>query len=427
MKYLTFALFTAVALRAAQPSDIAPAADRESLTVDALVAQTVADNPELRFYEAEIEAARASLRHAGAAADPELSVSAGRKRVRDAAGSLLGEGTVWSVSVAQTFEWPGRLALRKAVANRQVDLAELGLARFRAALHTRARTLAYGLCAAQELAAATAEVAARYRELREVFLQRDPAGLTPLLETRVIEAQELALQRRATGAALAAHAALAELNQLRGAAVDAPLALTGGRLIFHAAPEQAALLAAARENNFDFRAAQLELEQQGFAVSLARHERRPGLTVSPFLSGESAGDRERMFGLGFTVPLPVGSRSGATVATAEARRRQAETLVLLAQRQMEREVITAAATFAAKAAEIGQWAPESATTFREAAALADRHYRLGAVPLATYVELQASYLDALEALCATQREALEAGLRLCELTGLAFNPVETAP
>ena len=416
MKYLPFVFLAVAALHAAEP-----------VSLDALVAQTATQNPELRFYEAEIDAAHAGVRTAGSFADPELSVSAGRKRVHNSTGTLAGEGAAWSVSVAQTFEWPGRLALRKAVANRQVELAELGLARFRAALTTRARSLAYGLYAAQEQAAATAEVAARYRELREIFLQRDPAGLTPLLETRVIEAQELVLQRRATQAALAAQAALIELNQLRGAPVDAPLSLTGGGLVFHAAPALETLLAAARENNFEFRAARLELEQQGFAVSLARHERLPGITVSPFLSQESAGDRERVFGLGLTVPLPVTPRSGANVAAAEARRRQAETAVLLAQRQMEREVITAALAFEAKLGETAQWAPDSAGRFREAAALADRHYRLGAVPLATYVELQNSYLEAVEALLATKHETLAAGLRLRELTGLDFNPVETAP
>jgi cobalt-zinc-cadmium efflux system outer membrane protein len=308
-----------------------------------------------------------------------------------------------------------------------VELAELGLSRFKAALAARSRALTYGLHAAQEQAAAAAEVAARYRELREIFLQRDPAGLTPLLETRVIEAQELVLQRRATEAALACEAALIELNQLRGAPVDAQLTLTGGRLVFHAAPGLDVLLAAARENNFEFRAARLELEQQGLAVSLARHERHPGVTVSPYLAQESAGDRERVFGLGLTVPLPLAQRARANVAGAEARQRQAETAVLLAQRRMEREILTAASTFAAKLAETDAWAPDSAAKFREAAALADRHYRLGAVPLTTYVELQNSYLDAVEALLATQREALEAGLRLRELTGLDFNPVETAP
>jgi len=416
MKYLFLFVLTAAALRAV-----------EAVSLDAIVAETVTQNPELRFYAAEVEAARAGVRSAGAFADPELSLSVGQKRVHDAAGRLAGEGTAWSVSVAQTFDWPGRLALRKAVANGQVELAELGLVRFRAALTTRARSLAHGLHAAQAQAAATAEVATRYRELREIFLQRDPAGLTPLLETRVIEAQELVLQRRATTAALAAQAALLELNQLRGAPVDAPLSLTGASLAFHAAPDRAALLAAARENNFEFRAARLELEQQGFAVSLARNERNPGITVSPFFSEESAGDREQILGLGLTVPLPVTPRGKANSAAAEARRHQAETAVLAAQRRMEREVLTAAAAFAAKLAETAAWAPDSAGKFREAAALADRHYRLGAVPLATYVELQNSYLDAVEALLATQREALEAGLQLQLLTGVDFKAVEVRP
>jgi cobalt-zinc-cadmium efflux system outer membrane protein len=49
------------------------------------------------------------------------------------------------------------------------------------------------------------------------------------------------------------------------------------------------------------------------------------------------------------------------------------------------------------------------------------------VPIATYIELQTSYLDAVEALLDTQREALDAALKLQELTGLTFNAVETSP
>ena len=46
---------------------------------------------------------------------------------------------------------------------------------------------------------------------------------------------------------------------------------------------------------------------------------------------------------------------------------------------------------------ISPW-PDSVGRFKEAAELADRHYRLGAVPVATYVELQKQYLEAVEAL-----------------------------
>ncbi len=398
-----------------------------TVSLTAIVSEITSKNPEAAFYEAELDEARARRLAAGTRDNPELSLDLGRKRVTDAGGALVGEGTAWSVSVSQTFEWPGRLALRKAIANHDIALAELGLARFNAALASRARTLAYGLHAAHERAAAAAEVASRYQALRELFLAREPGGITPLLETRVIEAQELTLQKRATEAQLAVQAALVELNQLRGLPVDTPITLAPVKLALGSTPDLDRMLSAARENSFEFRAAKLELEQQGLVVSLARNEGRPGFTVSPYLSQERAGDKERTYGIGLSVPLTVNGRAGANVAAAEARRRQAETAVLVAQRNLEREVITVTHRLAAKLAESAKWTPDAARKFREAAELADRHYRLGAVPISTYVELQNSYLDAIEALYETQQEALEAAGTLQLLTGLELNAVETQP
>jgi cobalt-zinc-cadmium efflux system outer membrane protein len=65
--------------------------------------------------------------------------------------------------------------------------------------------------------------------------------------------------------------------------------------------------------------------------------------------------------------------------------------------------------------------------FRKAAELADRHYRLGAVPIGTYVELQRQYLEAAEALLEARREAFEAAQQLELLTGLDIKAVQTNP
>src|SRR5690349_8755664 len=195
---------------------LAVVATAASLDPEQLAAALPASHPELQFYREELAAARAGAKAAATRSAPELAVELGRKRV-EGIGNFSAEGTAWSVSLAQTFEWPGRLALRKSLANADVALAELGVVRFETALRARTRTLAYRLASAQAQANAVREVADRYAALKAVFLARDPAGLTPQLETRVIEAQELALQRRATVAALAAQTALVELNQLRGA------------------------------------------------------------------------------------------------------------------------------------------------------------------------------------------------------------------
>ena len=84
-------------------------------TLDALVAETLERNPELKFYEAEIAAAKGGRKTAGLLANPELSGGVGNKTIRG--GGVNAEGVAWSVSVLQPFEWPGRLGLRKAIAN----------------------------------------------------------------------------------------------------------------------------------------------------------------------------------------------------------------------------------------------------------------------------------------------------------------------
>lgn len=387
-------------------------------SVESLVSEALAKNPELQFYEAEMVAARAGRLSAGRLANPELSGTVGQKTVRG--GGLGGEGVAWSVAVVQPFEWPGRLGLRKSIANRDVALAQLGLERFKVALSGRVRTLAYGLFAAQEKAAAAAEVAERFKSLREVLVQRDPAGLTPLLETRVIEATELNAQRKASAAVLAMQSALLELNQLRGGSPDERVSINPTQLAFRPLDETPALLALARTNNFELKVRATELAQQGLRVDLARNERYPSVGVGPIVSEERAGlERERIVGVGVSIPLPLWNRNKLAIESAEARRVQAEVSLKVAERDLERQVIEAALTYETKLREMARWRPDSVQHFKEAAELADRHYRLGAVPIATYVELQKQYLEAVESLLETKRETLDAAVRLELLAGLA--------
>jgi cobalt-zinc-cadmium efflux system outer membrane protein len=440
-------------LRGAETND-APLAVTvtNATTLDTLVAETLARNPEIKFYETEILAAKAGRKTAGLLANPEVSGNVGSKTVRG--GGISDEGIAWSVSVVQPFEWPGRLGLRKAIANRDIELAELGYARFKIALAGRVRTLAYGLFATQEKAAAAGEVAGRFKALREVLVQRDPAGLTPLLETRVIEATELNAQRKASEATLATQAALLELNQLRGVALDTRLTVVESEIVFEPLsnlrrrrdnesqttdrletphvvsynPEMEHLLALARTNNFELRLRAVELAQQGFGVDLAKNERFPSIAVGPVFSEERAGnEREQTIGLGVSLPLPLWNRNTGNIEAAKARQMQAEVSLNVIEREIQRKVIEAALTYETKLQEMAKWRPDSVQHFREAAEVADRHYRLGAVQISTYVELQKQYLEAVESLLDTKKEALDATAQLELLTGLPLPLTSTGP
>ena len=326
----------------------------------------------------------------------------------------------------QPFEWPGRLGLRKAIANQDIELAKLGYERFKVALAGRVRTLAYGLFAAQEKSAAASEVAERFKALREVLVQRDPAGLTPLLETRVIEATELNAQRKASEALLAAQAVLLELNQLRGNPPETRLSIAQTQLRFQAPPDRNSLVTMARTNNFEMRVRTVELAQQGFRVNLAKNERYPTISVGPFVSQERAGgDRETQAGIGISLPLPLWNRNKGNIEAAAARQIQAEVSLNVTERDIQRKIVEAALTYETKLREMAKWRPDAVQHFQEAAEVADRHYRLGAVPVSTYVELQKQYLDAVEGLLDTKKEALEASAQLELLTGLPLPLFQT--
>ena len=419
MKPICLVLLSVLSVSSARAAESPPAA--APLTLDALVAEVLDKNPELAFYRAEIAAAKGEQRTAKTLPNPELTTSLGAKRAKDAAGNVLGEGVAWSVAVQQPFEWPGRLALRKAIASRQVALAELGLENFRAALAARTRTLAFGVFVAQQQADAAVEVSQRLQALAEVVVQRDPAGVTPKIEQRIIEASAITAQKRATDALVAARGVLIELNQLRGQPLASPLRLAEPPLRFAPAPAADQLLALARTNNFELRQRIAELEQQGFRVDLAKNERYPAVTVGPFISGEKSGDSQRIIGVGVSFPLPLGNRTTGNIEVAQARRDQAQTALDVAQREVERKVGEAYMQYAARTAELSRTRPDAAQDFRETADLADRHYRLGAVPLATYIEMQKQYLEALEALLTTKRSALEASEQLHLLTGRSLD------
>jgi cobalt-zinc-cadmium efflux system outer membrane protein len=386
-------------------------------TPEALVKQALQRNPELNFFVAEIAASKGTVRTAGTVRNPELSSQVGYKNSRENAGGASGDGAILALSLSQTFEYPGRIALRKAIANHDVALAELHLQQFRLTLAARVRTLAYGISGAQQKSAAAHEIASRFQALSDVLAQRPAAGVSPQLEARIIDANTLSFQRQERDASLAVATALPELNRLCGRHADAPLKVTAAKAQFSAA-SLPGLLTAARANAFDIRIRQVELAQHGFKVALSKNERFPAISVGPFYSMENAIDREQRAGLGISLPLPLWDRNIGNIATSKARQQQAEASLAMTEREVERRVAQNAAILTAKRAEINNLKGNELAKFREAAETADRHYQLGAVPLTIYVETQKQYLELVGALADLQKDALQAAQELEILTGL---------
>jgi len=385
-------------------------------TPQALVNQALQRNPELNFFVAEIAAAKGAVRTAGTVRNPELSTEGGYKNSRENSAGTRGDGGILALSFSQTFEYPGRIALRKAIANHDLGVAELHLQQFRLTLAARVRSLAYAMTSAHERTKAVHEVASRTQSLNDVLKQRPLAGIAPRLEAEIISANLLTFQRQERESTLAEKTIAAELNQLCGRSANAPLRVNANSIVFTALSVRS-LVEAARSNAFDIRIRQVELAQEGFKVALSKNERFPAIAVGPFYSLENAIDREQRVGLGVSLPLPLWDRNEGNIASSKARQQQAEASLAVAKREIERRVTQTAATLEAKRAEIETWKDGAMAKLREASELATRNYGLGAVPLTTYVEIQKQYLEAIGGLNDAHKEALEAAQALEIVTG----------
>src|ERR1700726_2108111 len=182
------------------PVSMAASAAAEPRSIASLVEEAYHKNPELHFYEQEIAVARGDRRTAGTLPNPDLSGQIGGKVYNSLGGQYLGTGPVWTVSLTETFEFPGRVSLRKAIADKQIALARIGLGQFRLSLRNRIELLCYRLLAAQDRATVAIEVAQRFRDLIALLVQREPAGPSPLIEMRILEGNAATLNRRATQA-----------------------------------------------------------------------------------------------------------------------------------------------------------------------------------------------------------------------------------
>jgi cobalt-zinc-cadmium efflux system outer membrane protein len=386
---------------------LAASAAAEPRSIASLVAEAYQKNPELHFYEQEIAVARGDRRTAGTWPNPDLSSQIGGKSYNSLGGKYLGTGPVWSVSLTQTFEFPGRVSLRKAIADKQITLAQLGLEQFRVSLRNQIETLCYRLLAAQDRAAAATEVAQRFRDLISVLILREPAGPTPLIEMRILEGSAATFNHRATQALIELQSAQFELNLLRGVAVNLPVEVARQNVNLPTLPDSDRLIANAYEQNFDLQTRRTELEQQGFRVRLARNEHWPSVKTGPYTAGENVVDSERELGVSLSVSLPFWNQARGSEEAANARLNQAEVSLAAAMRDLERQIMTAAQSYNQELKELGEDTPQLLDQLRDAAKLADDNYRLGALPISTYTEIQLQYVDATDAVLSARLDALQ--------------------
>ena len=136
---------------------------------------------------------------------------------------LQGNGTTFSTAVTQTFEFPGKGTLRKAIANKNIEIAELGLEQFRLALTEQVRLLAYEHLASVSEAEAAESVYRQSNVISSQLASQTGFGARQQIEIRLIQASLVELGVAIKEASLRREETRTKLNALLGLPQSMPL------------------------------------------------------------------------------------------------------------------------------------------------------------------------------------------------------------
>ena len=384
-------------------------------TLDELVRQALAADPELCALEAGGEAARAAAKQAALRPNPEFSADAGFKRADAEEGAE--SGYAFGVGLAQTFERSGKREARVAVAEADVTFAVEALAQRRRELEARVRGLAHAYRIDAADAQAAGEVSRRSRALIDMLKQRPAAGVAIFLELRMIEASLIEFQAAAREFAGQRDDARIALNTLLNRDPDSPLNLPA-EIEMPAALAQAEALAKL-EDHPRLGMLRAELARRNGEAREASLAARPDVSIGPFVSQEDAGEQELVAGLSFSMELPLRNRNQGAIAAAAARGRQAGAEFDAGQRALLGDLAQALRANARALAQLEAVSAASVEDMHAAADLAERQYRLGAIGVQLFLDMQREYLNVQRRRHEALRNAWSSTLDIFQATGIA--------
>lgn len=376
-------------------------------------------NPEIEFLGASTAAAVGDSVAADILENPELSLSPGIVVSKGDGGNET--GFHGEIEIAQKIEFPGKRALRKAIADGTVRQREVALEAFYGQLEIRVRRAFYEVLAAREilqLREQQREIATRFAEAAR---KRADTGYGSDFEATKGDAEVLEAERGVRAARGELAAARVGLFALFGKEPTPALREVGSLDAVRAVNLPANVVGFALERNPELRLSRMEADAAGLGVDAAKLASNPDLTVAP--SAEISED-EQIYGIGLSIPLPLwnSNRGGIETATAEERRARAEIGRL--ERDLSGAVRAATERLVAAQEQVALYTPEFLERLRSLLERAERGYGQSATTFLIYLDARKTYFDTLAAYYESLAAVATAQADLEEAIGA---PLDSAP
>jgi len=293
----------------------AEAPSAEDPVLEGLVSEALARNPQLLAAQQLERAASARPVQAGARPGPTLGVF----YQNDGVAPSLGREpmTMLGVTAGQEIPYPGRLGLRRQVAEANAELAGSDVQRVRLSLVASVKRAYYGLAVARSLATLAMEHRKVWDEVRETARVRYASAVGSQQEMLRAQMEATRVQALHAQHHAEARARQAEINALRARPLDTPIEVPDILSLPADGRSLEEITGAVEAASPELKAAEVTVARDERAVSLARLEAKPDFAVQGGLINR--GGLPPMWQASASVSLASRARAAGALAEAQAR------------------------------------------------------------------------------------------------------------
>ena len=404
------------------PAQEGPAAGPPPVKLAYLLAEAERNHPSIQAAARMVDAKRARIAQARALPDPQLSVGymgdfAPFKTQRNDPSSYR------TVGVMQELPYPGKRDLRGKIAAQEAEAEIPNVEAARRRVRAEVKLAYYEIWSVGK----ALEITGRNKELLEKLarIAEERYKLGKGLQPDVLRAQVevTRIRQRQTLLELRRRTQEAQLASLLLRPTDAPLGLLPGEIAKSGLPYSfEELISKGIENSPEIRRQERLIEQSQLAVGLARKEFYPDFSVSWDYQNRTSGMPE-MYGLKFTMNLPIfnkGRRYAAvneaseTQASARQMREAVRTVLLF---QVKEQFLAARASDELLTLYLKALVPQSALTLESSLAA----YQVGSLDFLSLITNFISVLDYETSYYEELARYQQALARLEELTGIELD------
>ncbi len=374
---------------------------KQQYTLETLVKQALSRSDLILSLQASIEEKQAAAAQAGAWQNPVLNINGGVK------SALPSPGPMFQAGLSQLVFFPGKQKLRREVAGFDKEIKSISLAESELNITTDVIRLAYEY-AMYERKLKFAESRRKRFLLIQSYLAghmfASPQQMTTCLivkeRLRNINADWLRLQGEVKSR-------FEQLNFYIAVDPQSNPAITVPWLNGTRALSDEVWISKTQADNLDLASQKVQIDKATKEQQLLKREVWPDISISAFYGQETAGETQRMAGIGLGISLPLWNQNQAGIHSAALKIKAEKYQLSLQVKQNEAHIRKLLAQYEASRNIVKQYPQDSIATLAENLQIMEKEFRKNRVDFLLFLELD---MQAAE----TVNHILEAQLALTE-------------